>query len=226
MREESSEDDSDGKYSEAIRKYAADNIVFAIEQRQEKTLDTRPRSDIRIGEDHVNVMIDTGSTINVLSEHTYAKFTDKPRLYTCKTEYYGFKSDTPIPIVGQFATTATRNNIEAKAGFIVVSGHAENILGYKTAVELKIINETNEINSLNTRKKRKLGPKGMFNDSESSILKKPQEAITQVITSDNQQEPKLVQASSERVCDSGQSYQATHEQEAVDSKTHQQQEKS
>ena len=59
-----------------------------------------PRAWIKVCESNVNFLIDTGAPINVIYVMSFPKFEIKPEIKRCNTEYFGYKSNQPLPIIG------------------------------------------------------------------------------------------------------------------------------
>jgi hypothetical protein len=87
----------------------------------------------------VSFLIDTGSPINVLDQTAWDSLSVKPKLKPCNTRFYGFTSNTPIEVVGQFSVRVYYIDRAVVADFIMVKVTQERLLSYKTARDLKII---------------------------------------------------------------------------------------
>ena len=84
-------------------------------------------------------ILDTGTNINIISKTTFFKMTTRPKLNQSFTSAYSFNSNNRIPILGEFKATLRCNYKRVRAKFLVLDGHADNLLGYETAVKLGLI---------------------------------------------------------------------------------------
>lgn len=108
--------------------------LFAVKDSETNHKNDGPRASIEINNTKLSFLIDTGAPINVIDEQTYHQIHNRPPLQQCHTKFYGYTAGSPLPILGQFVTEARSIKTITKAGFIVIKGKAELLLGYKTAV--------------------------------------------------------------------------------------------
>ena len=99
----------------------------------------QPHTMVEVDGTKIEVLIDTGSSINVMDEHTFAKLKPKPKLQKTDTNVFAYGSETKLHIVGKFQA-----NIETKyrittALFYVTKGNFGNLLSYETSIQLQII---------------------------------------------------------------------------------------
>ncbi|RMZ95139.1 hypothetical protein BpHYR1_026337, partial [Brachionus plicatilis] len=117
------------EYAEYLRyKQNQKYKLFAVQH--EPTSNDGPRTQARPS-------FDVGScwtTKNVIDEPTYHSIHKMPALQKFNTEYYGYTAGTALPVLGQFIADVSTFKTTTKAGFIVVKGRAELLLGYRTAV--------------------------------------------------------------------------------------------
>ena len=85
--------------------------------------------------------LDTGSQVDIMDEASFNKLKIKPRLERCGTTLFGYSCDSPIKTIGQFTTRVSHTGIYRSITFIVTAGNAGNLLSYKSAVELEVIQE-------------------------------------------------------------------------------------
>jgi hypothetical protein len=87
----------------------------------------------------VNVLVDTGSNINVVDESTINKFKNEIKLRKAGTRIFTYGSKTTLDIMGKFkATIKTKDKIEI-AELYIVKGNSGCLLGYETCVQLQIV---------------------------------------------------------------------------------------
>ena len=61
-----------------------------------------PKVEIELNGKNVKFLIDTGSPINVIDESTFNLISTKIKLEKCNTNFYGYTSNIPLLILGQF----------------------------------------------------------------------------------------------------------------------------
>ena len=85
------------------------------------------------------VLIDTGSTLIIVSETIVNKMYLKPQFKKSKVRAFAFGQNKPMPIKGKCTCTAETDSKVTTADFRVVSGNTETNISYQTAVQLQII---------------------------------------------------------------------------------------
>ncbi|XP_062610353.1 uncharacterized protein K02A2.6-like [Saccostrea cucullata] len=99
----------------------------------------QPRIKVEINGIPVSVLVDTGSSINVVDECTFKKLENKVKLRKADTRVFAYGSKTTLDIMGKFqATIENKNKIEI-ADVYVVKGNSGSLLGYDTCVQLQIV---------------------------------------------------------------------------------------
>jgi hypothetical protein len=84
-------------------------------------------------------VIDTGTNLNIISKTTFNNFLFRPKLQPSFVQAFGFNAETPIPILGEFSVTLRCNYRRVRATFLVLDGHADNLLGYRAAAKLGLV---------------------------------------------------------------------------------------
>ena len=87
------------------------------------------------------VLIDSGSSINVLSKFDFDTLDTKGAILPYGKNAYGFQSDTPLRTIGQ-TNLLVENPFDKKkceARFVIVPNTCSPIIGIKTALELDMI---------------------------------------------------------------------------------------
>ena len=89
----------------------------------------------------VECLVNTGAPINVIDEATWNQLEPKPKLDTCKTQFfpYGENIATLIPVIAQFTTRIQYKNKDCVAGFVVIRGREVCLMSYNTAIALVIV---------------------------------------------------------------------------------------
>ena len=136
-----SEYDNFAKYQAWERELEDDGDESDIYTIRPKHIDKRrgPRAEVQVNGSVLDMLIDTGSPINVIDEVSLSKLGYAPQLEPCVSAYYGFKATEPIQTLGQFYADICTDTGDKSAVFIVVRGESENLLGYQTASKLGVI---------------------------------------------------------------------------------------
>lgn len=93
----------------------------------------------------MDLLIDTGAPVNVCNEEAYNKLSSRPHLNTTNTRYFGYKSKSPLDVLGTFEAMVSFNNRSCKAYFLVVKGYGECLLSFRTSIKLGIVLICNSI---------------------------------------------------------------------------------
>ena len=95
---------------------------------------------IRCGETELDVLIDSGSRLNIIDERDLAMLDPKPVLKRSGTRIFAYDSSRPLTVLGSFNTMVGSDNYnKVNAKFHVVRGDGGSILGKKTAIELDLL---------------------------------------------------------------------------------------
>lgn len=105
----------------------------------------RPLVQIQIMNTTVSMLVDSGSTINVIDLATYEKLKPKPVLEPSKMKVFSYNSKTPIQTLGQFSAILSTNSKMVQALFHVVNGSSGCILKYSTSKDLGLIEVKNDL---------------------------------------------------------------------------------
>ena len=135
------------EYAELMRlKQTLDtDNVYSLTNKCPKEARKAPRATLDILGQPVTWLIDTGSPVNIIHEGIFDTLNPKPRLDRCNTTYYAFRTNTPIPIVGQFCSEIRSRNYVVKVAILVVRGKSECLLSFNTALDLNLIKMVNGI---------------------------------------------------------------------------------
>ena len=111
--------------------------------------DDRPQVEVAINGDPVSVLVDTGSTANIIDSNTYDKLVRQPVLRKAShVQVYPYASDKPIPIRGRFTAEVRHRSNTVSAEFFVVSATGSAIINYKTAKALDLVQVCAQINKV------------------------------------------------------------------------------
>jgi hypothetical protein len=131
--------DSDNEYYSAIddlSDYLKENV------RQISGIDDSPRVMLKIAGSYVDHILDTGSTVNIMSHKVFKSLENPPRLNPTKTKVRGYNNTVPLAAIGEFWTTLNVGNKCTRAKYIVVKDCAElldNLLSHRSSVALGLV---------------------------------------------------------------------------------------
>ena len=116
-------------------------VINAIEtiHRLLNRKDNFPETKIKLFCSNVSFVVDTGTNLNIMSKNHFFKINRRPKLRPSFINAYGFNSNKPIPILGEFTTTLVCNSKRCKTTFVVLDGEADNLLGYYVCKKLGIV---------------------------------------------------------------------------------------
>ena len=86
-----------------------------------------------------DMLIDSGSTVNVISSQTLHSVGLKPKMEPFRKKVYAFGTTSPLPFQQCFHATITTGNHQTKAKFIVNPQPCTTILGHNTALQLNLL---------------------------------------------------------------------------------------
>ena len=116
----------------------SDEEVYTFSMKHKST---DKRYPINIGRKEINMLIDSGSTLNILDEKTYKTFDTVPLLKQSNTKIFTYHSNTSLEVLGTFKvyTTAFDKSLICKP--YVVKGHllGKNLLGKKSAEQFNLL---------------------------------------------------------------------------------------
>lgn len=87
----------------------------------------------------LNFIIDSGTRLNIISKNDFVSLPNKPKLNKSRVKAYGFNSVKPVPILGEFSAQLNCGNKSTMVKFMVFDGSSENLLGYRAAMALGIM---------------------------------------------------------------------------------------
>ena len=97
------------------------------------------------------MLVDTGSTVNVMNTNT-ARLV-KAKLKPCSKQLFAFNASEPLPVVGKFDVNLTYTDKLMKSEFIVVEGTAGPILSHETSCDLGILHIVYEMKATDVYQK-------------------------------------------------------------------------
>ena len=89
--------------------------------------------------EQVEVIIDTGASVNVLESSTYLALPNRPSLRPTHTRVFPYGERSPLPVLGMAKFELAYNSERLQVTFHVVEGKGGNLLGYTAAEKLRIL---------------------------------------------------------------------------------------
>ena len=108
--------------------------------------------ELCINDKIVNVIVDSGASCNLMSEHVFHSLTEgKAPLAECDKHVYAYTHSKPLDLKGScmLRVTVPQTKISAVAEFYIVPGQAATLLGRKTSETLAILKVGINVNNCN-----------------------------------------------------------------------------
>ena len=128
------------------------DISFGIRVNQVKR--KPPKTDIIINGLKCRLLVDFGSSINLLNESLLDRMKTRPVISRTDTKAYAYGQKQKLPIKGKFTATVETSRKITTAVFYIIGGNNDSLLSYDTSVQLDSIPE---INSVHEENKNNLG---------------------------------------------------------------------
>jgi hypothetical protein len=112
-----------------------------------------PRTYININGQRILHLVDTGSSLNIISERSYLRMKRRPEILPTKTVAFGYHSRVKVPLIGEFTTIIMHKGVNLEARYLVLNGKADDIIGYPTAKAMGIVQvdlDTEQNNAITT----------------------------------------------------------------------------
>ena len=112
--------------------------VYTIDHQENKK---PPICQLQINGKTVEMMIDSGASVNLLDETTFQRINShgSESLQPAHTKIYSYGSKTPLPLLGTLTASVKYSNASTSAQLIVVKGKNGNLFSYHTAQKLGLI---------------------------------------------------------------------------------------
>lgn len=101
----------------------------------------RPTIKVKVEGHALKMLVDTGSSINVIDEKAYNAMKPKPKLNKTDTKVYAYGSIEAVKIMGQFQAMIETKDKFTTAMIYVTKGNSGNLLSYSTSVSLQVVPE-------------------------------------------------------------------------------------
>ena len=106
-----------------------------------------PHARVKVENVELDILIDTGASVDVVDEATFARFSPKPKLTRTNTRLVGYGSRRHIPHLGQFEATLETDSLIYVDTIHVVKGASGCLLRYATALQLGLVKVINHVDS-------------------------------------------------------------------------------
>ena len=118
-----------------------DDLSFGINMVTNKV----PKKTLTINGIETKVLIDTGSSINVISQDVLKKMKPKPKLQKSSTKVFAFAQKSPLAIKGKYTFSIECETKYMVAEFHVVEDAPVTLISYQTSVDLGIVPTINSV---------------------------------------------------------------------------------
>ena len=96
----------------------------------------RPTTDIKLCSTKINILVDTGASVNLIDGTTYNTLEKIPQLKKSNTKIFTYGGEKPMKIIGKFETMVESKKVFNIETFYVVQGNSGNLLSYQSAKNL------------------------------------------------------------------------------------------
>ncbi|XP_033121317.1 uncharacterized protein K02A2.6-like [Anneissia japonica] len=111
-----------------------------------------PSSTIRVDNEFVRFIIDTGASVNIIASEVFDNFKKKPMLPKTHVKIYGFGSDEPLKTRGVCKITFhAENEVKCEDDVYIVDGNVGDILSWMSAEKLNLVKVTCNNNVMDIR---------------------------------------------------------------------------
>ena len=101
-----------------------------------------PSVNVKINDTDVEMIVDTGASIDIIDEPTFEKVNQGKNLTLQSTtkRLFAYGSEEQLPVLGKFKCSLAFRDVQQNACLHVIEGNHGSLLSYKTAVALGIVN--------------------------------------------------------------------------------------
>eukprot|EP00112_Aurelia_sp_Birch-Aquarium-sp1_P015403 Seg3408.2 transcript_id=Seg3408.2/GoldUCD/mRNA.D3Y31 product="putative protein K02A2.6" protein_id=Seg3408.2/GoldUCD/D3Y31 len=99
----------------------------------------RPVYPVNVDGTPINMLIDSGSTLNIIDETSLQKLKEEPQLANSKANIFTYLGKEPLKLKGTFIAQVEAFGKETQAKFYVTEGSGGALLGQKTAEKLDLL---------------------------------------------------------------------------------------
>jgi hypothetical protein len=129
-----------------------DDYVFGLtEAKVNNVKKGQSKMCVQLNDSEVDMLIDTGSSINVIDEKTFKNLKCDAKRSKANTKVYTYGSDNTLQLMGKFYATFESSDKIVTAPVFVVKGKYGNFLSYDTSVDLNIVPTIGTVSSKVTK---------------------------------------------------------------------------
>jgi hypothetical protein len=141
------ENSSDSENSTAITCDLSDDdeYTFRLTDTTNMTVNDKPLFRINISGTPLEIMADSGASVNVLNEKDYHAVKDKPKLIHSNSRVYPYMSPKPLNLLGKFQADVSNGQFHCRETFFVVDGPSSSLLSWKALQKLNLITVANNL---------------------------------------------------------------------------------
>ena len=99
----------------------------------------QPTFYVNIAGTPMTIMVDSGSSINILNEQDYNQLSTRPRLQKARIKIYPYQTETLLPVLGRFTAPITSDTSNHTETFYVVKGTGGSLLSWRTSNDLELL---------------------------------------------------------------------------------------
>ena len=129
-----------------------------------------PKSAVIIANCSVETMTDSGESLNILDNTTYAKIKETNpliKLQFSSMKVFAYASDTPLALAGKFSSEISNRDAIIVGTFYVAAKSKGNLLSCKTDIDLKLLYVTITTVNLASNGQNQLTPQTKIEQNRS-----------------------------------------------------------
>ena len=101
--------------------------------------------EIKIGSSTINMMADSGASVNLLAKTDFNNLQPKPPLQVSSARIFAYGETSPISTLGEFTTELRYKERSCQATIIVVQNGPSSLLSWETSQQLKLLSVVNAV---------------------------------------------------------------------------------
>ena len=116
-----------------------DDYVFLTSTVSAMSYQKFPKFKVKVNGTSINVMADTGASVNILDEVTFGKLRTKAKLSRTKKKIFPFGSNKPLPLVGKCSCEVETEKKFSVETFFIVKGTSGCLVCWQTSQRLGLV---------------------------------------------------------------------------------------
>ena len=122
-----------------VESSSEDEYVFSTLTVSAMSYQKLPKFKVKINGTPINVMADTGASVSILDEATFAKLRTKPKLSGTNEKIFPYGSNKPLPLVGKCDCEVETEKKFSVETFFVVKGTTGCLVSWKGSQRLGLV---------------------------------------------------------------------------------------